>query len=197
MRKIRFPSKVKSKLDPRGDGPFQVVEHLGNNTHKLDLPSEFGSTHVTFNVADLSPFYFQDACDLEEADLRTNPFQVEGNDREIHSSGRIQDPLSKLQGPMTRSRTRQREAALKNLIAELRHNEKVMFGAAHHVIGKTLLKVEGMEPSGEAMVPKCGMFSMSELKEMQYRATDKLATLSKPGSTLQISTLHFGIRATY
>ncbi|XP_019435319.1 PREDICTED: uncharacterized protein LOC109341841, partial [Lupinus angustifolius] len=40
MRKERFPSQRKSKLQPRGDGPFQVLERINNNAYKLDLPSE-------------------------------------------------------------------------------------------------------------------------------------------------------------
>ena len=72
MRKERFPAQRQSKLLPRGDGPFQVLERINNNAYKLDLPGEY-TVSATFNVSDLSPF---DAGD----DLRTNPFQEEGND---------------------------------------------------------------------------------------------------------------------
>ncbi|OMO49566.1 reverse transcriptase [Corchorus capsularis] len=43
LRKERFPEKRKSKLLPRGDGPFQVLERINNNAYKLDLPSEYGN----------------------------------------------------------------------------------------------------------------------------------------------------------
>ena len=59
---------------PRGDGPFQVLEWINNNAYKLDLPSEY-NVSATFNVADLSSFAAGD-----DFDLRTNPFQEEGND---------------------------------------------------------------------------------------------------------------------
>ncbi|XP_057443380.1 uncharacterized protein LOC130735373 [Lotus japonicus] len=38
MRKERFPEQRKSKLQPRGDGPFQVLERINNNAYKIELP---------------------------------------------------------------------------------------------------------------------------------------------------------------
>ena len=67
MRKARFPAQRRSKLLPRGDGPFQVLERINNNAYKLDLPGEY-TVSATFNVTELSPFDSDD-------DLRTNPFQ--------------------------------------------------------------------------------------------------------------------------
>uniref|UniRef100_A0A1U7WNB5 Uncharacterized protein LOC104228082 n=1 Tax=Nicotiana sylvestris TaxID=4096 RepID=A0A1U7WNB5_NICSY len=72
FRKERFPSKRKSKLHPRGDGPFQVLERIGDNAYKLDLPGEF-QVSATFNVADLSLF------DVG-SNSRMNSFQEGGND---------------------------------------------------------------------------------------------------------------------
>jgi len=77
-RKDRFPTKRKSKLSPRGDGPFQVLKRINNNAYKLDMLEEYG-VHTTFNVMDLTPFV---ACGDEEAealDLRTNSLQKGGN----------------------------------------------------------------------------------------------------------------------
>ncbi|TYJ97097.1 hypothetical protein E5676_scaffold371G00020 [Cucumis melo var. makuwa] len=37
LRKERFPDQRKSKLQQRGDGPFQVLEWINNNAYKLDL----------------------------------------------------------------------------------------------------------------------------------------------------------------
>uniref|UniRef100_A0A2N9FBE6 RNA-directed DNA polymerase n=1 Tax=Fagus sylvatica TaxID=28930 RepID=A0A2N9FBE6_FAGSY len=72
LRKDRFPEKRRSKLLPRGDGPFQIVERINDNAYKLDLPGEYGVS-ASFNVADLSPFDVGD-------DLRTNPSQEGEND---------------------------------------------------------------------------------------------------------------------
>ncbi|KAH9716908.1 Endonuclease [Citrus sinensis] len=55
MRKERFPAQRRSKLFPRGDGPFQVVARINDNAYKLDLPGEY-NVSATFNVSDLSPF---------------------------------------------------------------------------------------------------------------------------------------------
>ena len=67
MRKERFPEQRKSKLQPRGNGPFQVLERINDNAYKIDLPGEY-NVSSTFNVSDLS------LLDVEgESDLRTNP----------------------------------------------------------------------------------------------------------------------------
>ena len=36
MQNERFPTQRKSKLQPRGDGPFQVLERINDNAYKLD-----------------------------------------------------------------------------------------------------------------------------------------------------------------
>ena len=37
LRKDRFPTHRKSKLMPRGDGPFQVIKRINDNAYELDL----------------------------------------------------------------------------------------------------------------------------------------------------------------
>ena len=69
MRKERFPEQRKSKLQPRGDGPFQVLERIIDNAYKIELPNEY-NVSTTLNVSDLTLFDVD-----EEADLRTNPFE--------------------------------------------------------------------------------------------------------------------------
>ncbi|XP_016755235.1 uncharacterized protein [Gossypium hirsutum] len=41
MRKERFLAQRRSKLFPRGDGPFQVIKRINENSYKLDLPGEY------------------------------------------------------------------------------------------------------------------------------------------------------------
>ena len=74
FRKERFPELCKSKLNPRGDGPFQVLERVNDNAYKIDLLGDYGVSE-TFNVSDLSPFDFD-----EVDDSRTNLPKEGGND---------------------------------------------------------------------------------------------------------------------
>ncbi|KAL4360597.1 hypothetical protein GQ457_04G020450 [Hibiscus cannabinus] len=41
LRKERFPNQWKCKLDPRGDGPFQVIERINDKSYRIDLPGKF------------------------------------------------------------------------------------------------------------------------------------------------------------
>ena len=51
MRKERFPARRRSKLHPRGDGPFQVLERINDNEYKLDLPGEYNIVlHLMFLI---------------------------------------------------------------------------------------------------------------------------------------------------
>jgi len=55
MRKERFPTHRRTKLHPRDDGPFQILEKINDNAYKVDLPGEY-NVSATFNVSDLSPY---------------------------------------------------------------------------------------------------------------------------------------------
>ena len=112
MRKERFPAQRRSKLLPRGDGPFQVLERINANAYKLDLPSEY-NVSTTFNVADLSPFDVGD-------DLMTNPFQEEGNYEDMVSTRALNTDLVRVPiGPVTRARAKRFKESLNELIQHI------------------------------------------------------------------------------
>ena len=118
LRKERFSNQRKSKLMPRGDGPFKVLQHINNNAYKLELPSEYGNVSATFNVSDLSLFDVGDEDD--GADLRTNPFEERGNDVNPSSKPKeIQDPLIVQEGPITRSKSKKLQEAILGLIRDI------------------------------------------------------------------------------
>ena len=71
MHKERFPDRRKSKLDARGDGPYQVLEWINDNAYKIDLPGEFGVS-ATFNVTYLSPFDFDSSSNLYQNQKEIN-----------------------------------------------------------------------------------------------------------------------------
>ena len=109
MRKERFPAHRWSKLHPRWDGPFQVLERINDNAYKLDLLGEYNIS-VTFNVFDLSLFDVGD-------DSKSNPFKERGNDE--NQQAPLKDPLYVPVGPITRVRSKKIKEALNGLIQEI------------------------------------------------------------------------------
>jgi len=71
LRKERFPTRRRSKLMAKGDGPFKVLAKVGVNAYKLELPRDV-TVSATFNVGDLSP-YVEDEIDF--GGLRANPLK--------------------------------------------------------------------------------------------------------------------------
>ena len=55
LRTDRFPDLRKSKLMPRADGPFKVLEKINDDAYKLELPVDFGVS-PTFHIANLKPY---------------------------------------------------------------------------------------------------------------------------------------------
>ena len=103
LRKDRFPTKRKSKLSLRGDGPFQVLQRINNNAYRLDLLEEYGVSN-TFNITNLVPFAsVADSHDEGSIDLRINPLQEGGDDAilprsrpiTIAMAGRLQEDWAK------------------------------------------------------------------------------------------------------
>jgi hypothetical protein len=109
IRNEIFAARRRSKLHPKGDGPFQVLMSINNNAYKLDLLGEY-NTSAIFNVSDLSPFDVGD-------DSRTNPFEERGNDGNQQAS--LKDPLCVPIGPITRARSKMIKEALSGLIQEI------------------------------------------------------------------------------
>lgn len=113
LRKERFPSLRKSKLQPRGDGPFQVLERFNDNAYKLDLPGEY-TVSATFNVSDLSPFDVGD----EPLNSRTNCLEEgEHNEDQGTSYKSQQVDIKGVGGPMTRARVKKLRENLKDQIS--------------------------------------------------------------------------------
>jgi len=101
LRKERFPSRRKNKLMARSDGPFEIIEKVGNNAYKLQLPGDM-AVSATFNVSDLSP-YVEDSIE-DPSDLRPNPLEERevdagvGEQRPQDHSGSSQDKKDQDQG---------------------------------------------------------------------------------------------------
>ncbi|KAI3457182.1 hypothetical protein Pfo_013845 [Paulownia fortunei] len=106
-----------------------LVERINDNAYKLELPGEYGVS-ASFNVSDLSLF------DVDDEDLRTNPFQEGENDKNKATHSRIQeekltrglgrtqdrqlhDPLSLPSGLITRFRAKRFKEALYGLIQQV------------------------------------------------------------------------------
>ena len=60
---------------PRSDGPFEIIEKVGPNAYKVDLPGDYGVS-ATFNISDLSPCFEDEPL----PSLRTNSHLPGEND---------------------------------------------------------------------------------------------------------------------
>jgi len=111
-RKERFPKQRKSKLQPRGDKPFQVLERINDNAYKIGIPGEYGVSS-SFNVVALTPFVASD----DSEHLRANAFQEGRNDENPKTA--------QIRGPMTRSRTKQSVHTLQQMVADILNKAQV------------------------------------------------------------------------
>ena len=102
LRKERFSDLRKSKLMPRADGPFKVLEKINDNAYKLELPPEFGVS-PTFNITDLKPYLGEE----DELESRTTLLQEGEDDEDISPMHTTEPPPSVMQGLLTRARARQ------------------------------------------------------------------------------------------
>jgi len=56
----------------RSDGPFEMIENVGSNVYKQQLPGDM-AVSATFNIVDLSR-YMEDSI-KRPSDLRSNPVE--------------------------------------------------------------------------------------------------------------------------
>ena len=70
FQKKCFLGKWQSKLLPRADGPFKVLQRIGENAYNIELLGEYG-VFATFNVSDLSPYEENE----ENTNFRASPHQ--------------------------------------------------------------------------------------------------------------------------
>ena len=96
---------------PRSDGPFEVVEKIGPNAYKVDLPGEYGVS-TTFNVADLSPYHEEEE---ELPSLRSNSNQTGVYDRD-HLRNPPKLSRSIPQEPRTIKADKEVQAMVKNIM---------------------------------------------------------------------------------
>ena len=130
MRKERFPKQRKSKLQPRGDRHFQVLKRINDNAYKNDIPGEYGVSS-SFNVVDLTLF----VVDGEFEDLRANDFQERGNDEN--------PKIAQVQEPMTRSRTKQSEDILQQMVSAILNKAQVERDEGLEALPRILIVVKG------------------------------------------------------
>ena len=76
LRKNRFPVGTYSKLQNRKIGPFRVLQKLGDNAYKIELPADMNISN-TFNVADIFEYYPPDEFSLHQRNSRTSFLQEE------------------------------------------------------------------------------------------------------------------------
>eukprot|EP00257_Ricinus_communis_P023920 XP_015584037.1 uncharacterized protein LOC107262492 [Ricinus communis] len=105
--KERFSLQRRSKLQARGDGPFQLVARISDYAYKPYHLSEY-NVSATFNVCNLSPFNF------EGANSRTNSLKEERNNGNTSTPTNPyeQDSLYMGSGPITRARAKKIKDAM-------------------------------------------------------------------------------------
>jgi hypothetical protein len=94
MSKERFPAHRKSKLQPQGDGPFQILERIDDNAYKVDLLGD---------------------------DSRSNPFKERGDDADQPNTKRnhANNPLEVPIGSITRTRAKKLKEASNGLVQNI------------------------------------------------------------------------------
>jgi hypothetical protein len=114
LRKERFADLRKSKLIPRADGPFKVLEKINENAYKLDLPADFGVS-PTFNIADLKPYLGEE----DEPESRMTQIQEGEDDVDINTSDTSTPTHNQISGLITRAHARQLNNQVSSFLASI------------------------------------------------------------------------------
>jgi hypothetical protein len=145
LRKDMFPALRKSKLMPRADGPFKVLERINDNAYKLDLPVHFGVSSA-FYIADLKPYLGEN----DELESRMTQMQEGEDDEDITTNdtstltpaSTSPTPL----GPITRAHAHQLTHQVSSLLSS---------GASYLDNGDTctfvLLRNNGLDQKGRGI----------------------------------------------
>jgi hypothetical protein len=140
LRKERFPDLRKSKLMPRVDGPFKVLEKINDNAYKLYLPADFGVS-PTFNIADLKPYLGEE----NELDSRMTQMQEGEDGVDINTSDTSTPTHNQISGPITRARACQLNNQVSSFLAS--YSSYLDNGNMCSVL---LLRNDGQERNGVA-----------------------------------------------
>ena len=57
--------RPKKKIDHRQLGPFEIIEKIGTQAYRLDLPKRYGAIHPVFHVSLLEPWHPRNGKDPE------------------------------------------------------------------------------------------------------------------------------------
>ena len=82
LRKERFSGGRHAKLRPRADGPFKVLQCIGDDAYKIELLGEYGVS-ANFNVSELSLYHEEED---EELASRSSLFQPREHDTGVVST---------------------------------------------------------------------------------------------------------------
>ncbi|XP_024016373.1 uncharacterized protein LOC112089851 [Eutrema salsugineum] len=157
MRHERFPNQRSSKLAPRGDGPFKILEKINNNAYKLELPGEFNISS-TFNVSDLAPYIADDPV------LRSKPLEEGGNDEAIQAEPDLTEPQLQdveipviHEGPITRQRAK---------ILQYKYNQSMLQAMSQVDQERPREDHEQVEPHNEAHQQQAWTGLLEECQEL-------------------------------
>jgi hypothetical protein len=120
LRKERFPDLRMSKLMPRADDPFKVLEKINENAYKLDLPADF-EVSPTFNIADLKPYLGEE----DELESRVTHMQEGEDDVDINTSDTSTPTHNQISCPITRARACQLNNQVSSFLTSYLDNRNV------------------------------------------------------------------------